>query len=221
MKNGILACALMLLLSACQQPTVYIFSKGLSDLQRQQLEVALKTQSLPYEYVEHDIPREFGVATLLLSNDRILRQETEQLATIMQGLGYQPEISYTTRANHFYGDGNIGFYLKNTDADDAFAMPSRLRTTQCEKDEFNDQVVTFTDQHAEFTLISGAKVTLKWEYLYGYLVIYYSNYSQTYTHSQPLVETPFGDKPSDTYTITAHVNKPGWLNCSMQVVYMD
>lgn len=62
-------------------------------------------------------------------------------------------------------------------------MPSRLRTTQCEKDEFNDQVVTFTDQHAEFTLISGAKVTLKWEYLYGYLVIYYSNYSQTYTHS--------------------------------------
>ncbi|KAF7769112.1 hypothetical protein PUND_a0186 [Pseudoalteromonas undina] len=62
---------------------------------------------------------------------------------------------------------------------------------------------------------------MKWEYLYGYLVIYYSNYSQTYTHSQPLVETPFGDKPSDTYTITAHVNKPGWLNCSMQVVYMD
>ena len=100
-------------------------------------------------------------------------------------------------------------------------MPSRLRTTQCEKDEFNDLVVTFTDQHAEFTLISGAKVTLKWEYLYGYLVIYYSNYSQTYTHSQPLVETPFGDKPSDTYTITAHVNQPSWLNCSMQVVYMD
>ncbi len=87
MKNGILACALMLLLSACQQPIVYIFSKGLSDIQRQQLEVALKTQSLPYEYVEHDIPREFGVATLLLSNDRILRQETEQLATIMQELG--------------------------------------------------------------------------------------------------------------------------------------
>lgn len=211
----------MLLLSACQQRTVYIFSKGIPDLQRQQLEAALEVQPLPYKYVEHEIPREFGAATLLLSSDKILRQETEQLAAIMQELGYQPEISYTTRANHFYADGNIGFYLKNTDADDAFTMPSLLRTTQCEKDGFNDLAVTFTDQHAEFSLVSRAKVVLKWEYLYGYLVIYYSNYSQTYRHSQPLVETPFGIKPSDTYTMTAHVNKPSWLNCSMQVIYMD
>lgn len=42
-----------------------------------------------------------------------------------------------------------------------------------------------------------------------------------YTHSTPLVATPFGDKPSDTYRYTAQVERPQWLNCSLQVVYMD
>ena len=221
MKNGLLTFIFLVFLAACQQPTVYIFSENLQDEQREQLDVALKAQSLAYEYVDLEVPREFGAATLLLSDDKILRAQTQQLAVIMQELGYQPEVSYTTRANHFYGDGNIGFYLKSVEQDNVFSMPKRVRTSQCEQDEFNDLAVTFTDQHAEFTLPSGVKVTLKWEYLYGYLVIYYRNYSQTYNHTQPLVNTPFGAKPSDTYTITAHVNKPSWLDCSLQVVYMD
>jgi len=221
MKNGLLIFILLAFLAACQQPTVYIFSENLQDEQRQQLDAVLKAQSLPYEYVELEVPREFGAATLMLANDKIFRTQTQQLAAIMQTLGYQPEISYTTRANHFYGDGNIGFYLKNVDADKTFTMPKALRTSECEKDEHNDLAVSFTPQHAQFTLASGAKVVLEWEYLYGYLVIYYSNYSQTYTHAKPLVATPFGLKPSDRYSITAHVNKPSWLNCSLQVVYMD
>ncbi|TMP64152.1 hypothetical protein CWB76_19790, partial [Pseudoalteromonas sp. S1609] len=90
------------------------------DSPRQQLEAARKTQSLPFEDVAHDIPADFGVATVQLSNDRIIRQVTEHFATIYQGLGYQTEISYTTPPNHYYRDGNLGFYLKNTNADDAF-----------------------------------------------------------------------------------------------------
>lgn len=210
-----------LFLAACQQPTIYIFTENLLDEQRQQLNVALKAQSLPYQFVALDVPKEFGSATLLLADDEVYREETEQLATIMQDLGYQPEISYTTRANHFYKDGNIGFYLKNTNADAVFKMPRRLRTSHCVNDTFNDLAVVFSDKYAEFTLPSGAIVTLEWEYLYGYVVIYYKSYSQTFSHSQPLVQTPFGMKPSDTYTITAHVIKPNWLNCSLQVVYMD
>ena len=221
MKNGLLTFIFLVLLAACQQPTVYIFSENLQDEQRKQLDAALKAQSLPYEYVDIGVPREFGAATLMLASDKILRAQAQQLTVIMQELGYQPEVSYTTRANHFYGDGNIGFYLKNSDPDEAFTMPRNVRTTECEKDEYNDLAVSFTDQHAEFTLTRGAKVTLKWEYLYGYLVIYYRNYSQAYNHTQPLINTPFGAKPSDTYTITAYVNKPSWLNCSLQVVYMD
>ena len=221
MKNGLLTFIFLVLLAACQQPTVYIFSENLQDEQRKQLDAALKAQSLPYEYVDISVPKEFGAATLMLASDKILRAQAQQLTVIMQELGYQPEVSYTTRANHFYGDGNIGFYLKNSDPDEAFTMPRNVRTTECEKDEYNDLAVSFTDQHAEFTLTSGAKVTLKWEYLYGYLVIYYRNYSQAYNHTQPLINTPFGAKPSDTYTITAYVNKPSWLNCSLQVVYMD
>ncbi len=102
-----------------------------------------------------------------------------------------------------------------------FVMPKRLRTTQCSEDKYNDLLVTFTDKYADFTLPSGAVVRLGWEFLYGYVVIYYKNYSQTYSHSQPLVNTPFGAKPSDTYTFTAHANKPSWLDCSLQIVYMD
>ena len=49
MKSGILICVLALLLAACQQPTVYVFSENLQDEQRNQLDAALKAQSLPYE----------------------------------------------------------------------------------------------------------------------------------------------------------------------------
>ncbi|ASM48480.1 hypothetical protein PESP_a0205 [Pseudoalteromonas espejiana DSM 9414] len=221
MKNGILICVLVLLLAACQQPTVYVFSENLQEEQRKQLDAALNTQNLPYEYVELAIPSGFGEATLLLSSDKIYQKETEQLATIMQGLGYEPQVNYTTRSNHFYGDGNIGFYLKNADSNSQFVMPKQLRTTQCSDDKYNDLVVKFVNEHVDFTLPSGAVVRLKWEYLYGYVVIYYKSYSQTYSHSQPLVNTPFGAKPSDTYTFTAHVNNPGWLDCSLQIVYVD
>ena len=112
----------------------------------------------------------------------------------MQGLGYEPQVNYTTRSNHFYGDGNIGFYLKNAVAGTTFVMPKKLRTTQCSEDKYNDLLVTFTDKYADFTLPSGAVVRLGWEFLYGYVVIYYKNYSQTYSHSQPLINTPFGAK---------------------------
>ena len=221
MKSGILICVLALLLAACQQPTVYVFSENLQDEQRNQLDAALKAQSLPYEYVELAIPPDFGEATLLLSSDKIYPKETEQLAAIMQELGYKPQVNYTTRSNHFYGDGNIGFYLKNIVAGTTFVMPKKLRTTQCSEDKYNDLLVTFTDKYADFSLPSGAVIRLGWEFLYGYVVIYYKTYSQTYSHSQPLIKTPFGDKPSDTYTFTAHVNKPSWLDCSLQIVYMD
>ena len=116
----------VLLLTACQQPTVYVFSENLQDEQRKQLDAALKAQNLPYEYVALEIPPTFGEATLLLSSDKIYPKETEQLAIIMQELGYQPEINYTTRSNHFYGDGNIGFYLKNAVAGSTFVMPKKL-----------------------------------------------------------------------------------------------
>ena len=221
MKSGILICVLALLLAACQQPTVYVFSENLQDEQRNQLDAALKAQSIPYEYVELAIPPDFGEATLLLSSDKIYPKETEQLAAIMQELGYKPQVNYTTRSNHFYGDGNIGFYLKNIVAGTTFVMPKKLRTTQCSEDKYNDLLVTFTDKYADFTLPSGAVVRLGWEFLYGYVVIYYKTYSQTYSHSQPLVATPFVAKPSDTYTFTAHVNHPNWLDCSLQIVYMD
>ncbi|MBB1353480.1 hypothetical protein [Pseudoalteromonas sp. SR45-5] len=221
MKSGILICVLALLLAACQQPTVYVFSENLQDEQRNQLDAALKAQSLPYEYVELAIPPDFGEATLLLSSDKIYPKETEQLAAIMQELGYKPQVNYTTRSNHFYGDGNIGFYLKNIVAGTTFVMPKKLRTTQCSEEKYNDLLVTFTDKYADFSLPSGAVVRLGWEFLYGYVVIYYKTYSQTYRHSQPFVNTPFCAKPSDTYTFTAHVNKPSWLDCSLQIVYMD
>ncbi|RZF91179.1 hypothetical protein LY624_00980 [Pseudoalteromonas sp. N1230-9] len=220
MKKIYILCMLFLLAS-CQQPTVYVYTENLDAQKKSQLELALRNQSLPYEYVQLDIPREFSEATLMLSQDKILTHEAEQLGDIMLQLGYQPVIKYITEANHVYKNGNIGFYLKEPSEQGEFSMPSRVLTTGCDEDKFNDLVVTFTDTQAEFTLRSGTKVVLNWEYLYGYLVIYYKNYSQTYAHSQPFINTPFGEKPSDTYWFTARVNEPSWLNCSLQIVYMD
>ncbi|WP_209327496.1 hypothetical protein [Pseudoalteromonas sp. PA2MD11] len=217
----IISAAIFLILAGCQQATVYVYTENLDQSQLQSLEQALNKQSLPYEYTQLPVPREFADATLMLSSDKILTYETEQLAEIMQGLGYEVEIKYTTDANHFYNHGNIGFYLKAKNTTTNFTMPARVLTTGCVEDKYNDLVVTFSDKQAHFTLAGGSKVTLDWEYLYGHLVIYYKNYSQSYSHLTPEVSTPFGMKPSDTYRYTARVNSPSWLNCSFQIVYMD
>ncbi|MCF7519710.1 MULTISPECIES: hypothetical protein [Pseudoalteromonas] len=211
----------LLLLVGCQQPTVYVYTENLDAQQQAQLDLALSAQRLPYKYTQLSVPREFGDATLMLSEDKILTEQTEILAGIMQRLGYQPEIKYTTAANHFYNHGNIGFYLRAKNTTTSFTMPTRVLTTGCVEDKYNDLAVTFNNKQAHFTLTSGRKVSLDWDYLYGYLVIYYKNYSQSYSHLTPEVSTPFGMKPSDTYRYTARVNEPSWLNCSLQIVYMD
>lgn len=211
----------LLLLVGCQQPTVYVYTENLDAQQQAQLDLALSAQRLPYKYTQLNVPREFGDATLMLSEDKILTEQTEILAGIMQRLGYQPEIKYTTAANHFYNHGNIGFYLRAKNTTTSFTMPTRVLTTGCVEDKYNDLAVTFNNKQAHFTLTSGRKVSLDWDYLYGYLVIYYKNYSQSYSHLTPEVSTPFGMKPSDTYRYTARVNEPSWLNCSLQIVYMD
>nr|WP_193988146.1 hypothetical protein [Lelliottia steviae] len=211
----------LLLLVGCQQPTVYVYTENLDAQQQAQLDLALSAQRLPYKYTQLSVPREFGDATLMLSEDKILTEQTEILAGIMQRLGYQPEIKYTTAANHFYNHGNIGFYLRAKNTTTSFTMPTRVLTTGCVEDKYNDLAVTFNNKQAHFTLTSGRKVSLDWDYLYGYLVIYYKNYSQSYSHLTPAVSTPFGMKPSDTYRYTARVNEPSWLNCSLQIVYMD
>ena len=220
MKNGILIC-MLLLLTACQQPTVYVYTQELTDIQTQQLTIRLQQQSLPYQFIQLPIPKEFAAATLLTSEDKLLTAETEQLADIMQAMGYQPQINYVSAANHHYNGGNIGFYLRGEQIEQDFEMPKQLRTTGCTEDRYNDLKVIFVGNVVEFNLPNGARTQLVWQRYENYLVINYRDTSQSYTHSRPLVATPFGDKPSDTYRYTAQVESPQWLNCSLQVVYMD
>ena len=220
MKNGILIC-MLLLLTACQQPIVYVYTQELTDIQTQQLTIRLQQQSLPYQFIQLPIPKEFAAATLLTSEDKLLTAETEQLAGIMQAMGYQPQINYVSAANHHYSNGNIGFYLRGEHIEPGFNMPKLMRTTNCSEDRYNNLRVTFNENVVAFTLLNGARTHLEWQFYENYLVINYRDISQSYTHSTPLVATPFGEKPSDTYRYTAHVESPQWLNCSLQVVYMD
>ncbi|WP_257325100.1 hypothetical protein [Pseudoalteromonas rhizosphaerae] len=220
MKYGILI-GMLLFLTACQHPTVYVYTEGLTVLQKQQLTEQLQQQTLPFQFTELPVPKEFSAATLLTSEDKILTPETEQLANIMQAMGYQPQLNYVSVANHHYSDGNIGFYLRGEQIEQGFDVPQQLRTTGCVEDRYNNLKVRFFDNLVEFTLLNGARAQLVWLRYENYLVINYRNISQSYTHSTPLVATPFGEKPSDTFRYTAHVESPQWLNCSLQVVYMD
>ncbi|MBB1409977.1 hypothetical protein [Pseudoalteromonas sp. SG44-17] len=220
MKYGILI-GMLLFLTACQHPTVYVYTEGLTVLQKQQLTEQLQQQTLPFQFTELPVPKEFSAATLLTSEDKILTSETEQLANIMQAMGYQPQLNYVSVANHHYSDGNIGFYLRGEQIEQGFDVPQQLRTTGCVEDRYNNLKVRFFDNLVEFTLLNGARAQLVWQRYENYLVINYRNISQSYTHSTPLVATPFGEKPSDTFRYTAHVESPQWLNCSLQVVYMD
>ncbi|MBB1343021.1 hypothetical protein H5200_07725 [Pseudoalteromonas sp. SG43-7] len=221
MKYGILIGILLLLLTACQHPTVYVYTEGLTALQKQQLTEQLQQQTLPFQFTELAVPKEFSAATLLTSEDKILTAETEQLANIMQAMGYQPQLNYVSVANHHYSDGNIGFYLRGEQIEQGFEMPQQLHTTGCVEDRYNNLKVRFFDNLVEFTLLNGARAQLVWQRYENYLVINYRDTAQSYTHSTPLVATPFGEKPSDTFRYNAHIAGPQWLNCSLQVVYMD
>lgn len=221
MRNGTLLCLVVLFLTACQQPTVYVYTESLTQLQSEQLNAHLQSQPLPFEFTQLPVPKKFSAATLLTSEDKIHSNETEQLAVIMQKLGFLPEINYISVGNHHYTLGNIGFYLRGERVEQGFKIPKQMRTTHCHQDKYNGLKVTFSEHIARFYLLNGARVDLSWQRFNEYLVINYRNTSQSYSHSTPLVATPFGEKPSDTFRYNAHVNKPNWLNCSLQVVYMD
>jgi hypothetical protein len=209
------------ILTACQQPTIYVYTQDLSQDRLQQLDNALSAQTLPYLYTQLPVPSAFSAATIILSSKQILSQKTEHLASLLQDLGYLPHVSYTSLENHYYDNGNIGLYIKNPNADVKFTMPSALFTTGCLDDRFNGMAANFFEKHVVFKLPNGADVQLDWEYIYNYLVIYYRNTSQSYTHLTPLVATPFGEKPSDTFNFNAQIDNPKILNCSLQIVYMD
>lgn len=71
--NGFFICWLALVLAACQQPTVYVYTENLTQLQSKQLNAHLQAQSLPFKFTQLPIPKEFSAATLLTSQDRLLR----------------------------------------------------------------------------------------------------------------------------------------------------
>ena len=220
MKNILLAC-LVILLSACQQPTVYVYTQALSANQKQQLETRLAAQTLPYKYQSIAIPKAYQDATLIVPYKNVDNGQLEQLTLIMQSMGFKPDIVYSSADNHHYTNGNIGFYLRSTSKSTLLSMPNIMLTTGCSNDKYNNMRVSFNEKKAQFTLPSGVKTFLNWELFKQYLVIYYQNTSQSYTHITPNISTPFGQKPSDTFTYNAHVDKPDWLNCSLQIVYMD
>lgn len=221
MKNTLLIVLCFWGIVACQQPTIYVYTQALTDTQRQQLTLHLQQQPLPYHFTQLPIPKEFAAATILTSEDKLLPAETARLADIMQAMGYQPQINYVSVAKHHYSDGNIGFYLRGEQIEQSTDMPKQMRTTGCIEDRYNDLKVMFVGNVVEFTLPSGARIQLMWQHYENYLVINYGATSQSYTHLTPVVATPFGEKPSDTFRFNAQVEDPTWLNCSLQVVYMD
>ncbi|WP_211183626.1 hypothetical protein [Pseudoalteromonas arctica] len=168
MKNGILI-GMLLFLTACQHPTVYVYTKGLTALQKQKLAEQLQQQTLPFQFTELPVPKEFSAATLLTSEDKILTSETEQLANIMQAMGYQPQLNYVSVANHYYSDGNIGFYLRGEQIEQGFEMPKQMHTTACTEDRYNGLKVRFVDNLVEFTLLNGARAQLVWQYVRSFL----------------------------------------------------
>ncbi|MBB1346382.1 hypothetical protein [Pseudoalteromonas sp. SG45-2] len=220
MKNILLVC-LAFLLGACQQPTVYVYTQALSANQKQQLEAKLAAQTLPYKYQNIAVPKAYKNATLIVSYNDFDSGQLEHLTLIMQSMGFEPDIIYSKAENHHYTNGNIGFYLRSALQSTELSMPNIMLTTGCLNDKYNNMRVSFDEKKAQFTLPSGAKVMLDWELIEPYLVIYYQNTSQSYTHTTPKISTPFGQKPSDTFIYNAHLNKPAWLNCSLQIVYMD
>ncbi len=105
----------LLLLVGCQQPTVYVYTENLDAQQQAQLDLALSAQRLPYKYTQLSVPREFGDATLMLSEDKILTEQTEILAGIMQRLGYQPENQIHHRRKSLLQSWQYWLLLKSTE----------------------------------------------------------------------------------------------------------
>ena len=123
---------LLIVLSGCQSPKIYIINQGYSQKQVSSFKNAFKLHGLTVYESQVNIPQEFSDVSFATNIGFSDQKLINQVQSILNKFGLTNADHYRFKqGNHYYSDNNIGVYLKNPNRLDKEDIPPYLTTQNC------------------------------------------------------------------------------------------
>jgi len=224
----VLLIILLLVLSGCQSPKIYIINQGYSENQISSFKQAFKEQGLAVYESQVNIPKEFSdvaLATNIGFSDQKLINKVQSILN-KSGLT-QAEHYRFKQGNHYYSDNNIGIYLNNPNRLNKEDLPPYLTTQNC---DFADATLQFIKsgefvleyENRPYTDDKLHKTSGFWRYKNNKLTLTGKSIeSQAYQQSNETMQTHLGLRPGEVFKPQINTNSLPALNCEFSIVYMD
>lgn len=213
--------SLILLLSACQRPTVHVFMDALSHEKQTKLIQSLDVQGIHYQISLAGTPKDYVGARLnkFPADNNIALYE--QLKQVVIGVGFDDlTVHDFNDERHVFSAQQVGLYL--VDKARRATLPSLFYASQC---ALQDTVLELKS-NGRWRANDG-QWRGDWRYYNPYMTLRFDHSDTDFEEqSYELIEsteiTPFGEKPKLTFTALGHRSRAMPLfNCDFSVVLME
>jgi len=219
---------LLILLSGCQSPKIYIINQGYSQKQLSSFKKEFKLNGLTVYESQVNIPQEFSDVSLATNIGFSDQKLINQVQSILNQFGLSNAEHYRFKqGNHYYSDNNIGVYLKNPNRLDKEDIPPYLTTQNCitadatlQLDKSGRFILEYENRpYTDDVLYKRSGV---WRYVDSKLTLTGESIeSQTYLQSNETMQTHLGLRPGEVFKPQINTNSLPALNCEFSIVYMD
>ncbi|SFD29467.1 hypothetical protein [Pseudoalteromonas denitrificans] len=219
---------LLVLLSGCHTPKIYIINQGYSQKQLSSFKQAFKQQGLTVYDSQVNIPQEFTDVALATNIGFSDQELINKVQSILNGFELSNAEHYRFKqGNHYYSDNNIGVYLKNPNRLDKEDLPPYLTTQNCITADATLQLnksgkFVLEYENRPYTDDKLHKVSGFWRYVGGELILTGKLVEpQYYQQSNETMQTHLGLRPGEVFKPKMNKHSLPALNCEFSIVYMD
>jgi hypothetical protein len=219
---------LLIVLSGCQSPKIYIINQGYSQKQVSSFKKEFKLHGLTVYESQVNIPQEFSDVSFATNIGFSDQKLINQVQSILNKFGLTNADHYRFKqGNHYYSDNNIGVYLKNPNRLDKEDIPPYLTTQNCitadatlQLSKSGEFVLEYENRpYTDDVLYKRSGV---WRYVDSKLTLTGESIeSQTYLQSHETMQTHLGLRPGEVFKPQINTNSLPALNCEFSIVYMD
>ncbi|OHU96010.1 hypothetical protein BIW53_09425 [Pseudoalteromonas byunsanensis] len=206
---------------ACQSPTVHIYSRDLSQLERSRVQSLFETENIHFKFTNLQSPDHYHEPYLLYhpqDSDQALISAVER---VVREVGFNRlNTQVFNKKNHYYTQGNMGLYFpaKNSHS---VELPELLFTHQCTTTDMQIHI----KQNGKWMARNQTDLQGKWQYVEPYLTLHWFDGSgmvqQAYQGRIHTVPTKLGPRNAVTFTVLGHRSYPlALLNCDLQAIFM-
>ncbi|BBN82004.1 hypothetical protein PA25_19890 [Pseudoalteromonas sp. A25] len=206
---------------ACQSPTVHIYSRDLSQLERSKLQSLFETENIQFKFTNLQSPTHYREPYLLYhpqDSDQALISAVER---VVREVGFNRlNTQVFNKENHYYTQGNMGLYFpaKNNHS---VELPELLFTHQCTTTDLQVHI----KQNGKWIARNQTDLHGTWQYVEPYLTLHWFDGSgmvqQAYQGRIHTVPTKLGPRNAVTFTVLGHRSYPlALLNCDLQAIFM-